>query len=168
MRRLGVDPGSRRIGLSLSDEDGRIAMPHSTVERRGAADAARRVAEVVQETGAGEVVMGLPLRLDGTKGDAARRARSLGEAIASRSDVPVVYWDERLTTVQAERALREADVRGAARRQVVDQAAATVLLQSYLDAKTERTWSEDESELDVPAPPEGRRGRGDRGRRRGG
>ncbi len=170
MRVLAVDPGSRRIGLALSDEEGAVALPLATIERAGEADAARRVAEAARERDAGAVVVGLPLEMDGTEGPAARRARRFADAVAQAVDVPVVLWDERLTTVQAERALQEAGVRGRARRRVVDQAAATVLLQSYLDARSRRrdedTW--DEGGIDASdragAEAAARRGAG-RGRR---
>lgn len=168
MRRLGVDPGSVRIGLAISDEDGRIATPLATVLRAGEGAAADRIAEQARQSGVEEIVVGLPLRMDGTEGDAARRARSLGDAIAARVKVPIVYWDERLTTVQAERALSEADVRGPARRAVVDQAAATLLLQSYLDARTEKGWSEEQIErlVDAQAASRGRRAKRGAKRRR--
>lgn len=156
MRVLAVDPGSRRIGLALSDEEGSIALPLETVERRGEAAAVRRIAEVVRERGAREIVVGLPLELDGTEGPAARRARLFAGAIEREVEVPVVLWDERLTTVSAERALRESGVRGAKRRRVVDQVAATVLLSGYLEARRARAgdgdadrWDGDEPEADV-------------------
>ena len=144
MRILGVDPGSRRIGLALSDEDGRIALPLDTLVRAGD-DAAQAVADRARDEGAREIVIGLPLEMDGTDGPAAKRARRFATAVERASGVRVVLWDERLTTVAAERALREAGVKGAAKKRVVDQAAATLLLQGYLDARGEgRKWREDD------------------------
>ncbi len=136
MRRLGVDPGSKRVGLAASDEDGRIALPHGTLE--GGPAVAREIAGICRELAIAEVVVGLPLMLDGTEGSACARARKLATAIETATALPVVLWDERLTTVVAERALREQSVRGKAKRAVVDQAAATLLLQSYLDAEHAR------------------------------
>lgn len=156
MRVLAVDPGSRRIGLALSDEAGAVALPLQTVERRSEEAAVRRIAEVAREQGAGEIVVGLPLELDGTEGPAARRARRFAEAVRREAEVPVVMWDERLTTLMAERALRDTGVCGSKRRRVVDQAAATVLLSGYLEARRARagdgdaeTWDDDQRDGDA-------------------
>lgn len=138
-RVMAVDLGERRIGVAVSDSGGVLAVPHTTLERTGdlTADRAALVA-LAEELGAGLVVVGLPLGLDGRRGPAARvaeaEARALGEAMADR-DVAVETFDERLTTVSAERALAEAGRRGRARRRVVDQAAAAVLLQAWLDRR---------------------------------
>jgi len=135
MRRLGIDPGLRRVGVALSDEDGRIAMPLSTLPRTGDEALVAALAALVAEHGAGVVVVGLPLRLDGSESDGSRRARRLAQALSSRVAAEVVLWDERLSTAQAERSLRESGVRGRDRKDVVDQVAATLILQSYLDAQ---------------------------------
>jgi len=118
-----------------------MAMPHSTIHRSGdpAADRAK-VAEIVSEVGAGLVVVGLPLSLDGGEGPAARSAREEADDLRALLDVPVECHDERLTSVSANRSLTEAGVTGRRRRRAraagaVDQAAATVLLQSWLDGK---------------------------------
>ncbi|MGD8861685.1 MAG: Holliday junction resolvase RuvX [Myxococcales bacterium] len=142
MRVLGVDPGARRIGVAVSDEDGVLASPVRTLEVRGGAAGLSRaldsLARIVRDQQASEVVIGLPLKLDGREGEAARRARRFASGLEGRVDVRVVLWDERMTTLQAERALREGGVRGGRQRQVVDQVAAAVILQSYLDARRER------------------------------
>ncbi|MFI5307787.1 MAG: Holliday junction resolvase RuvX [Polyangiales bacterium] len=138
MRVLGVDPGSVRIGLALSDEDGLIASPHSTLKGGDVERGARALVEQVKQLGAERVVVGLPLRLDGTEGDAARRARRLAERVAELGGVEVELWDERLSSRAAERALSSAGVRGRARKQHVDRVAAALILQSYLDAKRTR------------------------------
>jgi len=134
MRILAVDPGSSRIGLALSDEDGRIALPLRTVHRSGLDQAVRDVVEEATAAGVERIIVGLPLSMDGTEGSAARRARAFAAHIEALARVPVVMWDERLTTVAAERSLDEAGVRGPRRRAIIDQAAAMILLQSYLDA----------------------------------
>jgi putative holliday junction resolvase len=133
MNRLGVDPGERRIGLAVATDDVGIALPLRTVP--GGAQAVALVAEAAREVEAGEIVVGLPLRLDGSEGPSARRARGFGDAVGRRAGVPVVYWDERLTTWQAERALAEIGVRGARRKRAVDRNAAALILQSYIDAR---------------------------------
>ena len=116
-----------------------MATPYSVIKRSGDARADRaRVAEIVSEVGAGLVVVGLPLSMDGSAGPAAKAARKEAEALRDLLDVPVELQDERLTSVTANRALTEAGVTGRRRRKAreagaVDQAAAAVLLQSWLD-----------------------------------
>ena len=135
MRVVGLDLGSRRIGVAVSDSGGAVATPYSVLERSGgpAADRAA-VADLADELGAELVVVGLPLSLDGTMGPAARAAAEEAAAMADVLAVPVETYDERLTTVTADRSLAELGVKGGARRRVVDQVAAAVMLQSWLDA----------------------------------
>ena len=145
-RIVGIDPGEARIGIAISDEDASIAFPRETVlARGGSAEAATRVREALAGDEISLAVVGLPLRLDGTEGEAARRARVFGDALGAALDVEVVYWDERLTTVAAERSLREMGRRGTKQREVVDQSAATILLQGYLDANRGGTWKDPSS-----------------------
>ena len=145
-RVVGIDPGQARIGVAISDDEGSIAFPRETVPARGGtAEAARRVREALGNDDISLAVVGLPLRLDGSEGEAARRARAFGEALAGALEVEVVYWDERLTTVAAERSLREMGRRGAKQREVVDQSAATILLQGYLDANKGGKWTDPDS-----------------------
>jgi putative Holliday junction resolvase len=140
-RIAGIDPGQARIGLAISDETQSIAFPRQTLSARGGFEkAAAEVRRALVDEDVRTVVVGLPLRLDGSEGEAARRARAFGEALRSVLDAEVVYWDERMTTVAAERSLREMGKRGPQRREVVDQSAATILLQGYLDAKQGRAW----------------------------
>ncbi|MDH5675751.1 MAG: Holliday junction resolvase RuvX [Myxococcales bacterium] len=135
MRALGVDPGARRVGLALSDEDRILASPHSTLEVGGLEDAVQRVVAAAAELEAGTLVVGLPLRLDGSEGQSAFRVRRFAAAVAERSGLEVVLWDERLSSAAAERALREGGVSGRRRRGLTDRVAAALLLQSYLDAQ---------------------------------
>ncbi len=146
MRTLGVDPGSVRTGLAVADDDVPVAIPLVTLRHKSVADAIEQLVRVVREQEVREIVIGLPLALDGRDGDAARRSRKLGGELSVRTKVPVVMWDERLSSASAERALRAQGMKGPARRNVVDQAAATLLLQSYLDAQRDRTWNEDSAE----------------------
>ncbi len=135
MRIAAIDPGTRRIGLAISDEGESLASPLSTVKRTSRAQAVADVAAALREAEAERLIVGLPLRSDGTEGPEAKRARALGDAIAAEAKMEVEYVDERFTTVIAHRALGEAGVRGKKRREVVDQAAAAVLLQGYLDGR---------------------------------
>lgn len=138
MRAVGLDLGERRIGVAVTA--GTMAVPHGTIERSG--DPERDRAEVVRlvgELGAERVVVGLPLSLDGTVGPAARQAEAEAEALRQVLPVPVEVFDERLSTVTASRSLATAGVRGRARRSVVDQVAATVFLQAWIDRLRLRT-----------------------------
>ena len=139
MRALGVDLGGRRVGVAVSDAGGTLASPLEVVQRSGDETRDhRRLAELVDEFEVEVVVVGLPLSLDGGEGPAAIAARAEVERLADRLPVPVETYDERFTTVTAERQLREAGVTGPARRQVVDKVAAAVLLQAWLDARVAR------------------------------
>ena len=132
--RLGVDPGDARIGVARSDPTGFLATPLETV-RRGKGDL-RRIARLAAEEAAVEVVVGLPRSLSGAEGPAAAKARAWAETLArALAPLPVRLVDERLTTLSAEAMLRDRGVKGRARRAVVDQAAAVVILQHALDAE---------------------------------
>ncbi|GGD26469.1 putative pre-16S rRNA nuclease [Nocardioides daphniae] len=134
--RVGVDPGDARIGVARSDPTGFLATPVETVPR-GKGDV-RRIARIVRDEEAVEVVVGLPRSLKGTEGPAAAKVRDFAAALAAKvAPVPVRLCDERLTTVTAEAMLRDQGRKGSKRRAVVDQAAAVVILQHALD--TERT-----------------------------
>jgi putative Holliday junction resolvase len=135
--RIGVDVGSVRVGVAQSDPDGLLATPRETIARDTAhrRDLAR-IAELVMECDALEVIVGLPRSLSGHQGAAAQAAHSYAVAIARRvSPVSVRVVDERLSTVSATRSLHDAGVKGRRHRPVVDQAAAVVILQSALDAE---------------------------------
>lgn len=137
-RALGVDLGSRRIGLALSDPSGVVATPHRTLERSGdrAADH-RAILAVAREAGADRIVVGLPLSLSGAVGPAARAVIEEVQALRAEAGegMRVETHDERLTTVVAEQGLRAAGTRRRRRRAVVDEAAAAVILQAYLDGR---------------------------------
>ncbi len=135
MRALGLDLGTRRVGAAVSDSAGSVATPVVTIEvGRGRRLDVAAVANLVREYEAEIVVVGLPRSLDGNEGPAAKRARAEIGRLSRALSVPVVAWDERLSTVSAQRNLREAGVGGRQSRGVVDQVAAAVILQSWLDA----------------------------------
>lgn len=133
---MGLDLGSKRVGVALSDLSGTIATPFTVLQRsRQRAEDHRAIARLVQDEEVEVVVVGLPLSLDGTLGPAARAAIAEAEALATVLDVPVETYDERLTTVTADQALMQAQMRAQARRRVVDKVAAAVMLQSWLDRR---------------------------------
>jgi putative Holliday junction resolvase len=138
VRTLGVDPGDARVGLAVSDEDGAWASPLCTLAARGEGDPAKRIAEEAARAGCKEIVVGLPRNLDGSESGAARKARALAGRVRAATGLRVVLWDERLTTAEASRALAAVEMRARDQRSVVDQVAATILLQSYLDARAAR------------------------------
>jgi putative Holliday junction resolvase len=132
--RLGIDPGSARIGVARSDPDGLLATPLATVPR--GRDDFGQLVSLALEHGAVEVIVGLPTSLSGREGAAAAVARAFAESLAGRLvPIPVRLVDERFTTVLAHDALRQGGKGSRARRQVVDQAAAALLLQGALDAE---------------------------------
>ncbi len=145
MRVLGLDLGSQRIGVAVSDAGEVLASPLRTLARSGDRRRDHRaVAALVDEEGAGCVVVGLPLSLDGSHGPAAQAARAEADELAAALDVAVAVHDERLTTVEAHRRLAERGLDERARRKVVDQVAAAVMLQAWLDGRRERAGREEE------------------------
>jgi putative holliday junction resolvase len=134
VRALGIDLGTRRIGVAVSDSAGTMALPYEVVERSGDRSRDhRRIGALVEETGAEVVVVGLPLSLDGSTGPAAAAALEEAEQLRTVLAVPVMEWDERLTTVTAHRELAASGVPGRKQRRVVDQVAASVMLQGWLE-----------------------------------
>jgi putative Holliday junction resolvase len=143
-RALGIDPGSVRIGLALSDSLGMTAQPLEYLERVGSRRDLNNISEIVREHDVRAVVIGLPLTLAGEEGPAASASRELAEGLKRRlPGVCIELWDERLTTVQAERTMVVGKVRRAKRRQRIDSLAAALILQSWLDAQAfEQTESD--------------------------
>src|SRR5581483_5429796 len=133
-RIMALDPGSKRIGVALSDEMGWIAQPLETFERRSMDADVAHIADLIRKHDVGRVVMGMPIRLDGTLGPAAVQAQEFLSRLERSLAVPVVAWDERLTTKAAEDMLIQANVSRKKRRGTVDRVAAAILLQSYLES----------------------------------
>jgi putative Holliday junction resolvase len=135
-RRLGVDVGTVRIGVATSDPDGILATPVETVRRDRSDKHVRRLAQLADELEAVEVVVGLPRTLADRSGPSARDAIELAEQLARRiAPTPVRLSDERLTTVSAQRSLRDAGIRAKGQRAMIDQAAAVGILQNWLDQR---------------------------------
>jgi putative Holliday junction resolvase len=133
-RVLGIDVGSVRIGLAVSDETRTVATPVATVPN-DPRTLWTRLEREMEDRQVDRVVIGLPRKLDGTEGDAAASARQFASELQRRTEVAVELWDERFTTTIAERSLIESGVRRKRRREVIDSVAAAVLLQSWLDAR---------------------------------
>ena len=139
---LGIDPGTRRVGLALADEETRFARPLEVVERRPEEgdDLIRRITEVVSEHEIRLVVVGKPLTLKGEEGHAVAGSNEFVERLRQALDVPVVDFDERLSTVIAEKGLRASGASREARKKVKDAVAAQVMLQGFLDSGGDRRW----------------------------
>ena len=134
MRYLGLDWGEARIGVALSDETATLASALLTLPRVGPRRDVKAVASLVREHGVGTVVVGLPLRLDGSAGSQAEKVEAFAASLRRSLGVPVVTWDERLTSVAADELLAEAGVRRRDRKSRIDKAAAALILQGYLDS----------------------------------
>lgn len=135
MRVLGIDLGTKRIGVAVSDAGGTLASPLVVIQRSGDVEADRRaIARLATEEEAERVIVGMPLSLSGAAGPAATAARDEADALAAVLPVPVETWDERLTTVAAHRSLEAGGKRSKQRRGMVDKVAAAVMLQSWLDS----------------------------------
>jgi putative holliday junction resolvase len=156
-RVVGIDLGSRRIGVAVSDGLGITAQPHATITRHGGLRDLEAIAAVVREVGATRVVLGLPVNhnppdphhglaggdvLDAGEPDAIRRARTFGEKLGAHLQLPVELVDESFSTVEAEAVLLAADLSRARRREVIDKLAAAVILQRWLDQQRARPGSQ--------------------------
>ncbi|MGH2710119.1 MAG: Holliday junction resolvase RuvX [Actinomycetota bacterium] len=131
-RVLALDLGEVRIGVAVSDPDRMLSLPAGTIKASGGVEDLKAVARMVAETGAVEVVVGHPLSLSGERGPSAHKAEEFAEGLRLILKVPVHLQDERLSTVQAEKGLREAGAGARERRRVVDRAAASIILEAYL------------------------------------
>jgi len=133
-RIMAIDWGERRIGVALSDETHTIASPHSVITRGNSLDRdLARLAEIAADSEVDLILFGMPVRMDGSMGSAAEGALQVIEKLMDKVQAEVKTWDERLSTVAAERALIEGDVSRKKRKHLVDQVAAALFLQSYLD-----------------------------------
>lgn len=132
---MALDIGEARIGVAISDDAGRIALPREVVESRPFVRAVERLIALVEEHQVAHVVLGEPLELDGRAGAASRRTQRWYRALDDAVDAELHLWDERLTSAQAERALRGQGLSRRREEGLIDQAAATLILQSWLDAR---------------------------------
>lgn len=133
MRVLAVDTGDRRIGFAVSTI-GDISVPFATRDIQHPDHAVTAIIEVAKEAEAEMILIGLPLNMDGTSGEKAERCRLIGTQVAQKTALPVKYWDERLSTVSAERIMLEGDLSRKRRKQSIDKLSAQIFLQSFLDS----------------------------------
>ena len=133
MKILGLDVGSKTIGVAVSDELGIIAQGVTTLKRKGLNHDITQLLKVIEEQRAEKVVMGLPKNMNGSLGPSAKMVLTLLGELEKSVDIPVITWDERLSTVAAERTLLEADMSRKKRKKVIDKVAALIILQGYLD-----------------------------------
>jgi len=135
-RVLGIDYGEKRIGLALSDALRAVATPLETVDGTSPKLATRRIREILAEHGVTEIVVGLPLHMNGDFGEVAEAATAFGDKVGKQvPGLTVHMWDERMSSAEAERALRLGDAKAGKKKQVRDQLAAQLILQSWLDAR---------------------------------
>lgn len=138
MKWMGLDYGDRTIGVALSDELGWTAQGLEVIRRTSKAADLARLGEIIREHGVEEIVVGLPKNMNNTIGPRGELSMEFAQLLQTKFGLPVHLWDERLTTVSAERALLEADVSRKKRRQVIDKMAASLILQGYLDSNKRR------------------------------
>jgi putative Holliday junction resolvase len=131
---MGLDLGGKRIGVSLSDPDGLIAQALTVIHSVSRNKDIQTIGELLKEHQVERIVVGLPRRLDGTLGPEAKKAEEVAKEIERRLHVPTILWDERLTTVAAQKAMIEAGVKREKRKEKIDAVAAALLLQGYLDS----------------------------------
>ena len=136
MRAMGLDVGTKTIGVAVSDELGLTAQGVTTIRRKSRKVDLASLKKLAADYSVEKVVIGLPLNMDGSEGPRAQTCRAFGEHVARELGLPIEWQDERLTTVAAERALLEADLSRERRREVVDQVAASLILQGWLDAQS--------------------------------
>lgn len=136
MKILALDIGTVRIGIATSDIMEIIASAYETYRRKNLSEDVKYIANLVSTLGAGEIVIGLPLKLDGTAGQSVEMAKTFGAELEKLVSCPIIYQDERLSTVSAERILIESGMRREKRKDKIDSVAATIILQTYLDKKS--------------------------------
>ncbi len=130
---MALDVGTKTIGVAVSDPLRMFPQPLLTLKRKGVAADTERLVDLIEDRDVEHVVVGLPLELDGTESRSSRLARQIGEAVRAATGLPLTYIDERYSSVEAERRLIAADLSRARRKEVIDQEAASVILQSFLD-----------------------------------
>ena len=151
---MGLDVGDRRIGVAVSDELGLTAQPVLTLVRRNRREDLRSLARLMRKQGCSQIVVGNPLYMSGDLSPQAAKAQAFAQALREETGVPVHLWDERLSTTEAHRHLDLAGRKPGTRREVIDQLAAVLILQAFLDARASRGSSPSPPEARGPSPPD--------------
>ena len=139
-RLMGLDFGSKTVGVALSDPTGLIASPLEIIEREREDKLRKtfsRIEELIEEYKVTKIVLGLPLNMDSSEGERVRKTQEFKEALERRTGLEIVFWDERLSTVEAHDIMTEAGVKGIDRKKFVDKIAASIILQGYMDSQKE-------------------------------
>ena len=139
-RLMGLDFGSKTVGVALSDPTGLIASPLEIIEREREDKLRKtfsRIEELIEEYKVTKIVLGLPLNMDSSEGERVRKTQEFKEALERRTGLEIVFWDERLSTVEAHDIMTEAGVKGIDRKRYVDKIAASIILQGYMDSLKE-------------------------------
>ena len=140
-RLMGLDFGSKTVGVALSDPTGLIASPLEIIEREREDKLRKtfsRIEELIEEYKVTKIVLGLPLNMDSSKGERVKKTQEFKEALERRTGLEIVFWDERLSTVEAHEIMTEAGVKGIDRKKFVDKIAASIILQGYMDSQKEK------------------------------
>lgn len=135
IRALGIDHGDARIGLAIADELGMLAHPLETIHLKQVADPVAHIAAIVAREKVGQIVLGLPRNMDGSYGPATEKVRAFADRLKAACACPIKLWDERLSSVAAQRSLHEAGRTVKSSREIIDQVAAQIILQGWLDAQ---------------------------------
>jgi len=147
-RLLGIDYGDRRIGISTSDTMGMVATPKKTIHYTSQKAAISEIAELIKELEISKIIVGLPLHMSGEEGELVDKVRAFVEKLKTKTEMPIELWDERLSSAQAQATMHEMNVRQEKKKQLVDQLAAQLILQSYLDSQSDTIDSYDPFEDD--------------------
>ena len=139
MRILGIDFGTKRMGIAMSDELFLTAQGGDTIQRKDLAQDLKAISDIISNNNIIEIVVGLPISMDGTHSQKTKEVLEFVEVLKKAVSIPVKVWDERLTTVQADRAMGEAGMNSFKRRRLADKVAASLILQGYLDSLKNRT-----------------------------
>ncbi len=142
MRILGLDYGDKTIGLALSDEAGLIAQPLFTIERSNSIDVSvsiTKICELLLDKDIDKIVLGMPVNMDGSEGERVKKTKWFAKKLAKKTEVEIVFWDERLSTMSASRVLDEGRVKRSEQKQYLDKLAAAIILQNYLDFEANKT-----------------------------
>ena len=149
MKILAIDYGEARTGLAICDRTEFLASPLGTLEERDFAKLVTKIVYTIREYGAEAVVVGLPVNMDGSHGEKAEKCKRLADTIMKLTGLPVALWDERQTTMQAANYLNETNVRGAKRKEIIDQVAATIILESFLARRKNEKMQAQKEKSDI-------------------